>query len=53
VTIAIESGAPPMASRLFPTDNPVAAVIYQPALLLSILELRPPSDSDDSEDNFL
>jgi hypothetical protein len=41
VTIALESGASPMASRLFPTDNPVAVAIDQPVLLLSI-ELRPP-----------
>ena len=30
VTIALESGASPMASRLLPTDNPVAATIDQP-----------------------
>ena len=30
VTNALESGASPMASRLLPTDNPVAATIDQP-----------------------
>jgi hypothetical protein len=39
VTIAPESGASPMVSRLFPTDNPVATAIDLPILLLSI-ELR-------------
>jgi hypothetical protein len=33
VTIALESGASPMASRLFPTDNPVAVAIDQRVLL--------------------
>jgi hypothetical protein len=34
VTIALESGASPIASRLFPTDNPVVTAIDQPVLLL-------------------
>ena len=43
VTIALESGASPMASRLFSTDNPVAAAIDQPNFYFSI-ELRPSED---------
>jgi hypothetical protein len=35
VTIALESGASPMASRLYPTDKPVVAAIEQPVLSLS------------------
>ena len=37
VTIVLKSGASPMASRLFPTDNPVAAAIDQ---LVSLLRNR-------------
>jgi hypothetical protein len=46
VTIAPESGASPMVSRLFPTENPVATAIDLPILLLSIeLPVQSPADS--------
>jgi hypothetical protein len=35
VTVALEAGASPIASRLFSTDNLVAAAIDQPVLFLS------------------
>jgi hypothetical protein len=44
VTIALESGASPMASRLFPTENPVAAAIDQPVLFTFSIELRSSGD---------
>lgn len=36
VTVDLDPGASPMASRLFPTDNPIAAAIDQPFYYCSI-----------------